>query len=73
MNKLLLMFKAFIFKERSFRSLFWLWGVFGTILLFPLIDLLALTSFVKRIPYLADWIYFNLSTTISCINRFLAS
>ena len=54
--------KAFIFKERSPRSLFWLWGIFGTILLFLLIDLLALTSFVKRIPYLTDWIYLLIPT-----------
>ena len=42
--------------------MFWLWGIFGTILLFLLIDLLALTSFVKRIPFLADWIYLLIPT-----------
>ena len=49
--------KAFFFKERSLRSLIWLWGIFGTILLFLLIDLLTLTPFVKRIPYVADWLH----------------
>ncbi len=49
--------KAFIFKERSLRSLIWLWGFFGTILLFLLIDALATTPLLKRILYLEDWIY----------------
>ena len=49
--------KAFIFKERSLRSLIWLWGIFGTILLFLLVDALATIPFIKRIPYLEDWIY----------------
>lgn len=42
--------------------MFWLWGIFGTILLFLLIDLLALTLFVKRIPYVANWIYLLVPT-----------
>ena len=50
-------FKAFIFKERSLRSLIWLWGIFGTILLFLLVDALATIPLIKRIPYLEDWIY----------------
>ena len=49
--------KAFIFKERSLSSLVWLWGFFGTILLFLLIDALATTPLLKRILYLEDWIY----------------
>jgi hypothetical protein len=49
--------KAFIFKERSISSLIWLWGIFGTILLFLLVDALATIPFIKRIPYLEDWIY----------------
>ena len=49
--------KAFIFKERSLRSLIWLWGIFGTILLFLLVDALATIPLIKRIPYLEDWIY----------------
>ena len=50
--------KAYIFKERSLRSLIWLWGIFGTILLFLLVDALATIPLIKRIPYLTDWIYF---------------
>jgi len=49
--------KAFIFKERSWRSLFWLWGIFGTIFLFLLIDQLTLTQFVNNIPFVADWLH----------------
>ena len=49
--------KAFIFKERSLRSLIWFWGIFGTILLFLLVDALATIPLIKRIPYLEDWIY----------------
>jgi hypothetical protein len=49
--------KAFVFKERSLSSLVWLWGFFGTILLFLLIDALATTPLLKRILYLEDWIY----------------
>ena len=35
----------------------WLWGFFGTILLFLFIDALATTPLLKRILYLEDWIY----------------
>ena len=41
-------FKAFIFKERSLRSLIWFWGIFGTILLFLLVDVLATIPLIKR-------------------------
>ena len=49
--------KAFIFKERSLGSLIWFWGIFGTILLFLILDALATIPLIKRIPYLEDWIY----------------
>jgi len=35
----------------------WIWGIFGTILLFLSIDALATTSLFQKIPYLSDWIY----------------
>jgi len=37
--------QTFIFKERRLASLIWLWGVLGTLILFLLVDYLAL-SFV---------------------------
>jgi len=33
--------KAFIFKERSLRSLIWLWGILGTLILSLIVDLLS--------------------------------
>ena len=35
----------------------WIWGIFGTILLFLSIDALATTSLFQKTPYLSDWIY----------------
>jgi hypothetical protein len=33
--------KAFVFKERSLRSLIWLWGILGTLILSLIVDLLS--------------------------------
>ena len=46
--------KAFIFKERSFGSLIWLWGILGTLILFLLVDYLTTITLLSKIPYFSD-------------------
>ena len=46
--------QAFIFKERRLASLFWLWGVLGTLILFLLVDYLTTFTLLSKIPYLSD-------------------
>ena len=71
--------KAFIFKERRLASLIWLWGVLGTLILFLLVDYLAL-SFVmgpsrsgKAFWLIPIYYFFTLYLSFNAYNPGLSS
>jgi len=46
--------QAFIFKERRLASLIWLWSLFGTLMLFLLVDYLTTITLLSKIPYFSE-------------------
>ena len=46
--------KAFVFKERRLASLIWLWSLFGTLMLFLLVDYLTTITLLSKIPYFSE-------------------
>ena len=71
--------KAFVFKERRLASLIWLWGVLGTVILFLLVDYLAL-SFVmgpsssgKAFWLIPIYYFFTLYLSFNAYNPGLSS